>query len=169
MDDIIREGKTVIEILNRFSDDIITLGEPINDNRIEAFEQQISFVLPIDFKFIIKTYNGISLMGVEVLGIAEQLRGSSLDAVYKFEHFEVLSNPMPDCFVPFSPDGRGNYYCFNLKKLQDGLCPVVFWQHDYKYNDISEVEESHSNFIEWINEVMIFWTLEDYNYDGTEK
>jgi hypothetical protein len=34
---------------------------------------------------------------------------------------------------------------------------------------MNEVETCNQSFTEWIDEVMIEWTLEEYNYDGTEK
>lgn len=107
-------------------------------------------------------------MGTEILGIDRQSGDSSLDEVNKFEHYEA-GNPMPAEFLPFSPDGYGNHYCFNLSKLKDGICPVVFWQHDANYDDINNVEECNSSFLGWIQEVMIDWTLEDTNYDGSDK
>jgi hypothetical protein len=71
--------------------------------------------------------------------------------------------------LPFSPDGAGNHYCLNLSKLQNGLAPVVFWQHDAQYNNEDELETCNPNFYEWVKEVMIDWTCEDTNYDGSDK
>ncbi len=51
----------------------------------------------------------------------------------------------------------------------NGACPVVFWQHDFIYRNTGEAEECNDSFINWIKEVMIEWTLEEYNYDGTGK
>jgi len=154
--------------LYRFSEAILSLGPTINDNRLENFEQGLGFKLPSDFKYILKKHNGISLIGKEILGLDEQRGKSSLNEVYKFETVEV-GNPMPVEFLPFSPDGFGNHYCFNLSKLENEICPVVFWQHEVIYNDINDVEECNPNFLDWMQEVMIDWTLEDTNYDGSDK
>ena len=56
-----------------------------------------------------------------------------------------------------------------LSRIENEICPIVFWQHDCNYENISEVETCNKNFVEWINEVMIEWTLGEYNFDGTEK
>ena len=53
--------------------------------------------------------------------------------------------------------------------MENVICPIVFWQWDYLYEDIKEVETCNSSFLDWIQEVVIDWTLEDYNYDGSEK
>ena len=154
--------------LYKFSDSLLSLGPHINDNRLEIFELELNFKLPLDFVYILKKHNGISLTGTGILGLDKQLRGSSLDEVYKFEHYEV-DNPMPEEFLPFSPDGFGNHYCLNLSKFENEICPVVFWQHDIIYDDINDVEECNLSLLDWIQEVMIDWTLEDTNYDGSDK
>ena len=57
----------------------------------------------------------------------------------------------------------------DLSRLNKNLCPVVFWQHDYDYSDKTNLETCNNSFTEWVNEIMIAWTLEEFNYDGTEK
>jgi hypothetical protein len=165
---IISDCDNILSELSKFSNEILFLGEPIADQRIVEFEKQIGFKLSPDFKYILTKHNSFSLSGTEVLGLDKKLRGSSLDSVYFFEHGEV-GNAMPKEFSPFSPDGAGNHYCLDLSRLEDNLCPVVFWQRDYLYLDKEDVETCYNNFIEWIKEVMIEWTLEDTNYDGSKK
>lgn len=168
MDDVIEKCNLLLNELYHFSGKIIHFGDSISDNRLELFEQEIGFALPEDFKYIIRRHNGISLLGTEVLGIDRSFREASLKEVYKFEHFNA-AHKMPPEFLPFSPDGRGNHYCLNLAKTEGGICPIVFWQWDYDYIGVDEVEECNVSFLEWIEEVMIDWKLEEYNYDGTEK
>jgi cell wall assembly regulator SMI1 len=147
---------------------MVYLGPAITDDRLEVFEKRIGFALPVDFKYIFGQHNGLSLEGTEVYCLDKELRGSSLDNVCYYEHFEVY-NPMPTNFVPFSPDGRGNHYCLELSTNSAETCPVVFWQHDFEYDAIEDVERCNTSFVDWINDVMISWKLEDFNYDGTEK
>jgi cell wall assembly regulator SMI1 len=168
MTDIIGKCESIIKELSKFSDGLLYLGPPIPGNRLEVFEKKIGFFLPSDFKYLLIKHNGISLSGTEVYGIDKALRGSSLDEVYHFEH-DLVDNEMPIHYLPFSPDGFGNHYCLDLSKIVDGVSPVIFWQHDYFYKNLDEVEVCNVSFTEWINEVLIAWTLEDYNYDGTEK
>lgn len=160
--------ESLLEKLYKFSDEILELGSPILDDRLEVFERNINITLPFDFKFILKKHNGFSLVGTEVLGLSEELRVNSLDQVYKFEHYET-QNSMPSEYIPFSADGRGNYYCLDSSRLQGEICPIIFWQHDIIYQSKTDVETCNNSFLEWVEEVIIDWTLEDYNYDGTEK
>lgn len=161
---MIKETQTINELL-KFDSSLIELGDSVTDDRFEKLEHKIGYSLPTSFKNLLKKYNYISLGGTSINGLDSKFRDSSLDRLYEFEHFET-GNPMPKEFFPFSPDGRGNHYCFDLTNSTD---QVLFWQHDYEYADKNEVEICNNSFFEWINEVMIKWTLEEYNYDGSEK
>ena len=167
MNELIKKCEKLYSDLRRFSSDVLELGDEINDARIETFEQTINVKLPFDFKYFLLRSNGFGLMGNEVYGIGEEFRGSSLQSVYEFEH--AARSFMPLYFVPFSPDGRGNHYCLDVSRMEELLCPIVFWQSDCHYTSIDEVETCNKNFLSWVEEVLIAWTLEDYNYDGSDK
>lgn len=166
--EIIDKCNLILEELNKFSDDLILFGDEIVDDRLEKFEKKIGYKLPIDFKYVLKRHNGISLDGTQFYGFDNEFKENSLEIIYLFEHNKV-KNKMPLEFLPFSPDGRGNHYCIDLSKFSLGLCPVVFWQWDFTYNDKDQIEICNNSFYEWIKEVMIEWTLDEYNYDGSEK
>lgn len=166
--EIIEKCNQTLEELYKFSPEILYLGENIIDSRLESLEEEIGYKLPEDFKYIMKKHNGITLAGTQIYGLSAKLKESSLGKIYAFEHSEV-ENPMPKNFFPFSPDGRGNHYCLDLSKLEANVCPVMFWQWDFEYDNLEDVEVSNDNFAEWVNEVMIEWTLQMYNFDGTEK
>ncbi|WMW76927.1 SMI1/KNR4 family protein [Flavobacterium sp. 20NA77.7] len=158
----------ILERLYKFSPNILQLGKAIADDRLEILQSNISINLPNDFVYLLKKHNGIFLCGVEILGLGMDFGKSSLDKVYQFEHFEV-NNPMPLEYFPFSPDGMGNHYCLDLSKKEgNDSCPIVFWQWDVDYQ-LNEVETCNSDFLDWMEEVLIGWTENDYNYDGSEK
>jgi hypothetical protein len=158
--------KLINELL-KFSDDILEVGSNIDDNRIEDFEKLNNLKLPNDFKQFIKKVNGFSLMGTEVYGF-DMTKSESLEKVYHFEHFEVIY-PQYLYLVPFSPDGRGNFYCLDTSKLSNDSCPIVFWVSNYEYTESDTPETTHKSFLDWVQEIAIDWILEDYNYDGSEK
>jgi SMI1 / KNR4 family. len=167
MELITKCDKTFSE-LYKFSEDILVLGESISDNRLEDFEKKIDHKLPEEFKYILKKHNRIVLNGTEIYGISKKFLERSLDKIYTFEHSDV-GNPMPKNFLPFSPDGRGNHYCLDLSKIKEDICPIVFWQWDFEYDSIEDVEVCNESFTEWIDEVMIEWNQNDIDSDGTEK
>jgi cell wall assembly regulator SMI1 len=161
---MISETQIINELL-KFDDSLIELGESVADDRYEKLEEKIGFTLPASFKSLLKKFNFISLYGTSINGLDAKFRDTSLDRLYEIEHYEV-GNPMPNELFPFSADGYGNHYCFDLTNKYD---KVLFWQHDIDYTNKSEIEVDNESFLEWINEIMIESTLEDYNYDGSEK
>jgi hypothetical protein len=158
----------IIKELEQFSRTILFLGLPGNLDYSQEFEEKYNLRLPKDYKTLLQKYNGVTLMGTSVYGIKTAENPFSLHECYVFEHYNV-QNVMPLYLVPFSPDGRGNHYCFDTRFHNDDSCRVLFWQHDYAYSAEDTPEVSNDSFTEWMQEVMIDWTLEDYNYDGTPK
>lgn len=151
-----------------FSEKIITLNKPASQESIIAVERQYNIKLPEDYLAFIRKINGLSLMGTIVYGVGEETWQSSLEKNYKLEHEEV-ANPMYDYLVPFSPDGGGNHYCFDTRTINENSCNIIFWQHDYAYSAEDSPEITNNSFTEWVKQVVIDWTLEDYDYDGNSK
>jgi cell wall assembly regulator SMI1 len=160
--------KELITQLKLFSPEIIELNNPVSNEQIFEAEQKLGISLPEDYKTFIKHHNGLSLMGSVIYGISYGSGIYDLEKCYNFEHFEV-DNPMPVFLVPFSPDGFGNHYCFDTKHFSKDSCNIVFWQHDLEYDDENEPEIVNLSFSEWVKEVIIDWTLRDYDYEGNSR
>lgn len=156
--------------LRRFSSAIIDLGGPANSTLISAFEQDNNVTLPNDYKLVIAQVNGFNLMGSEVYGVLGKAHPSSLEINYHYEHFEV-KYPQPAYLVNFSPDGGGNFYCFDTRyQTQEGnSCPIVFWLSNYLYAENDAPEVVYDSFIDFVGEVVIDWTVADYDYEGNER
>ena len=153
--------------LLKFDESLLSLGKPIQDDRLELFEKKFDLKLTEEFKYIFRKHNGFYL-GHEVLGLGKEFGGNSLDKVYALmqPHFQKFT---PNKILPFSPDGAGNYYCLNLDNLQRESCSVLFYQHDYDYQNFDDIEVCNTSFTEWVDQVCIGWTLEEYDYSGTNK
>jgi cell wall assembly regulator SMI1 len=160
--------KDLVIELKKFSNEILTIGLPVERALLTEFETKYNVVLPNDYKELLHECNGVNLYGTQILGISKIEGEYALGECYKIEHYEV-QNPMPLYLIPFSPDGRGNHYCFDTRFNDETSCPIVFWQHDYAYSENDSPEITNQGLADWIQEVMIDWILEDYNYDGTEK
>lgn len=161
----------IIKELLKFSNQVLEFNKPVEASFIIEFETKYSLTLPNDYKFLLGKTNGFSLMGSGVLGLHVDKITDSLEMVYKFEHYEVF-NPQPTYLIPFCNDGRGIFYCFDTRRQSNdkNSYHVVFWQSDIDYSDI-EPETVYENLSDWIKEIVIDWTLEDYDYDydGNEK
>lgn len=94
MEEVTKNCDLVLTELNKFSKDMVNLGPAISDDRLEIFENELNFELRVDFKYILKRHNGVSLSGNEICGIDESYGGQSLDKLYEFEHDDG-PNKMP--------------------------------------------------------------------------
>jgi hypothetical protein len=46
-------------------------------------------------------------------------------------------------------DGAGNHYCLDTGSTDIGLCPVVFWDHERRDNQVPDlVSESFTKFLD---------------------
>ena len=153
---------SVLKQLHLFSEGVVEFRLPVKPEVVSAFETRHGIILPEDYKYLLSITNGVSLMGDCILGLGSPACSEDLETIYHIEHFEC-GNPMPLHLIPFCPDGFGNHYCFDIHHGN-----IVFWQHDVDYANNSP-EVVYSNLAELLQEVFIDWTLESYNYDGSEK
>lgn len=158
----------VFEEIQRFSSGLYQLYGAAEEGKIISFEQRHKISLPNDYKFFLSKTNGIDFMGAVVYGVCDDMASKSIESSYIFEHYEV-GNPMPVNLIPFSPDGAGNHYCFDSNNSTNESCEVVFWQHDLSYDLNNPPEVVNESFAEWMKEVLIDWTLEDYDYNGKKR
>src|SRR3989344_4438923 len=82
--------KTIKE-LSKFSNQILEFNKPVEPVLIKEFENKYGLTLPNDYKFLLETTNGFSLIGTRVLGLHGNENIDSLEMVYKFEHFELIN------------------------------------------------------------------------------
>jgi len=161
-----KELKKVLIELYKFSTEVLTLNNPIQDKSlIECFEEKFGIILPTDFKEFLCIHNGIDLMGDCIYGLSGT---ENLENVYEFEHNHVVI-PQYKYLVPFSPDGGGNFYCFDTRIHNQNSCPVIFWASNYLYSNEDQPEVVNTTFLSWFREVVIEWTEESYDFDGNEK
>jgi hypothetical protein len=145
--------KDIISIINLFKNDYVEFYPPVENSKILETERLLKLKLPNDYVEFLSFSNGVIIDGDELLGIGN--KQNDLLETYKREHF-ATKFPMVDYILPFSPDGRGNFYCFDLKENN-----IIFWVNNYLYNENDKPEVVYSNFHEWFNEVMIEWVIEN--------
>jgi cell wall assembly regulator SMI1 len=159
---------SVINEILKFSTRVLTVKDGVTEGEIRAFEEKYNLNLPNDYKTFLKRTNGLDLMGAIVYGINDESVYMSLDRAFKIEHYEV-DNEMPIYLIPFSPDGGGNHYCFDSTRCDGESCKVIFWQHNRSYTEENPPEMVNDSFAAWAKEVLVDWTLEDYDYNGNKN
>jgi len=164
------EIDSLVAELRRFSPGIAELGTAVDSQLVAQFEREHHFALPNDYKLTIAQINGFSVMGAEVYGLYGKTSALSLGSVYQREHPDVFY-PQPYYLIPFSSDGGGNFYCFDtrLKSANEQSSPVVFWVSNYPYTENDSPAITNDSFLDFVREVIIGWTLEEYDYEGNER
>lgn len=144
---------SIIQRIQDFKEEYVECFDPISDDALQLAQENIPFQLPADYIRLLQFSNGILICGDEVLGINH--KPFDLIKAYKTEH-EATQVYMPSHIVPFAPDGRGNYYCFDTKQNNE----IVFYTSNYNYSETDKPEVVNSDFCDWFNEVMIDWCIE---------
>lgn len=144
---------SIIQRIQDFKEEYVECFDPISDDALQLAQENIPFQLPADYIRLLQFSNGILICGEEVLGINH--KPFDLIKAYKTEH-EATQVYMPSHIVPFAPDGRGNYYCFDAQQGNQ----IVFWVTNYQYSEEDKPEVVNSDFCDWFNEVMIDWCIE---------
>ncbi|MBX3110313.1 MAG: SMI1/KNR4 family protein [Fimbriimonadaceae bacterium] len=58
--------------------------------------------------------------------------------------------PMAYYLVPLMPDGAGNHDCLDTRKVKDGDCPVVLWDHEHSRGEIQSPKLVSRSFTAWL-------------------
>lgn len=166
----VKQVDDIIGELKKFSSRLCEFSQPVISEYVDRFEDEFEVKLPNDYKYLLAITNGFSLMGDRILGITWSDYGDDLCSVYKYEHNDVLI-PQYKHLVPFCPDGGGNFYCFDTQVSTNGgnSNRIVFWCSNYNYTESDIPEITHNCLADFINECIIGWTLEDYDYEGHKK
>lgn len=161
--------ENIINKLHKFSKAVVEIRPPICKNAIANFERRYNTMLPYDYKYLLSKTNGFTLFGDEIYGINDNISSLKEDlfSVYEFEHHETYK-PQYEHIIPFSPDGRGNFYCFDTKSMSNNNleCNIVFWQSNYEYSEFDQPEITHLSLVDYINECIFAWNLEIFDYNG---
>lgn len=158
----------VLDELSLFSNKILTSGPDLILEDVNQFQNHYELCLPLEVITFLKKFNGMSLMGAEILGFNKS--ANSISEVYYREHF-LVAHPQFSKLIPISPDGAGNFYCLDVSKCNSGsiTCPVIFWASNVIYNDVNQPQLTHDSFCNFVKQVVIDWLLEDYDYNGNKR
>ncbi|MDY4077766.1 MAG: SMI1/KNR4 family protein [Clostridium sp.] len=110
----------------------------INNDKIDEIEQTLNIKLPEDYKWFLKNYGQILIMGVEIYGVLEN---KILSCVKITEDYRKLG--LPNKFVVIENCDEW-VYCIDTSNIEDGECYVVDWDR------IDGVGfEEYENFLEF--------------------
>ena len=114
-----KEMDEAIAELKKFTSRVSIWHDPVDLALIGRFESRFGLKLPEDYKYLLGITDGFAVMGDIVYGMTDKSYCDNLFSLYHREHYEVIV-PQYEYLIPFSPDGFGNFYCFDTRVKTNG-------------------------------------------------
>jgi cell wall assembly regulator SMI1 len=127
-----------------------SLGIGASSSEIARCEESLRVSLPQSFRWFLNTFGALTWPDYIYGIVPANSAGLSVEENARQER-EETDPPMPLHLVPFAGDGWGNSFCLDTSRLEEGECPIVFWNHE-REGDQQPVT-THSSFLEWLEEV----------------
>ena len=128
-----KEMDEVVAELKKFTSRVSIWHDPVDLALIGRFESRFGLKLPEDYKYLLGITDGFAVMGDIVYGMTDKSYCDNLFSLYHREHYEVIV-PQYEYLIPFSPDGFGNFYCFDTRVKTNGgdSNQIVFWYSNFQ-------------------------------------
>ncbi|HEY6363903.1 MAG TPA: SMI1/KNR4 family protein [Candidatus Binatia bacterium] len=103
--------------------------EPATAEEVSAAERALGCRFPDSYRWFQLEFGDFPHAPLDIYGVrmaepaAMNIVGINLDA--RRDGFPRL----PAHLIAFSDNGGGDFYCFDTSALEDGECPVVWWDH----------------------------------------
>ena len=125
---------------------------PATEKDIQEVESLLKVEFPEGYREYQLKFGNADLWGSEIYSVLP-LNGKRLNifGITEMERKEAYP-PMPRHLIPFSDNGGGDSYCFDMETYKSGICNVVFWDHE---KDESQEPEILGNDIHNIKEYLL--------------
>lgn len=133
-----------------YSDPARAVGAGASRAEIANAEHMLGIKLRGDYRAFLESFGWGGAGDVEVFGLgADVPHHLNLEALTLSERTEA--NPrLPRLLIPLASDGAGNLFCLDTTEEQEGLQPVVLWDHE---RDIDQQpEQVADNFVIWLSD-----------------
>ena len=126
-------------------------GKNLTEQELRSFEQKFNIVMPKNIKEYYLTYNG---------GLPEKdLFKQNEKCTFFVNYFLPIMSPdglsvekvlfllndektFPSWLIPFANDESGNFFCYSLRKQDNGA--IYYYNHEFEYG---ESPEDHITFL----------------------
>lgn len=128
------------------------LGNGASEDLINEAEQAIHARLPNSYKDFLRCYGWGGVQSIELFGLGDDVP-IHLDLINIIRSERLSFSPLlPSNYIPIYNDGFGNLYCLDISAMDNGECPVVFWDHELASSQSPEVVAD--NFFIWLNDLL---------------
>lgn len=141
--------KTLSE--NEFSN-IDEFGIGASMELVEFAQLTLRTLFPNDYIDFLITVGWLSLKSDEIYGLGLDVPTRLNVVRYTLSEQMEMEPKMPQSLVALLNDGAGNHYCLDTSKLVNGICPVVYWNHEEPEDQEPEFEAN--SFTVWFEELI---------------
>lgn len=132
----------------------VELHRPATEPDIKKAERMLALKFPSDYREFLKTCGWASIGSDEVYGLGPDAEKAT-DVYENAATEHVMAEPqMRAELVPLMNDGMGNHYCLDTDQTKDGVCPVVFWQHDHPKGEMQKARRVAASFTAWLDKLL---------------
>jgi cell wall assembly regulator SMI1 len=125
-------------------------GQGATPQEIELAEEQLGVTFPRSYRAFLEQFGWASFEGMELYGLGEDVP-TYLDLVrVTLSERSEMRPRLPSRLIPLMNDGAGNHYCLDVESLEQGECPVVFWDHNI--SESQDPEYVARNLEGWLSE-----------------
>jgi cell wall assembly regulator SMI1 len=101
-----------------------------SDTEINHAERSLSVKLSTSYRNFLHEFGWGGVEHLEIFGLGSDVP-HYLDLINMTQRERTEMEPaIPNYLVPLMNDGGGNHYCLDTRKMKNGECPVVFWDHE---------------------------------------
>lgn len=116
---------------------------------VRAFLSFLNVTLPLRFRQYLSACGGVEINGRVLYGVSPRRKKLSIELAVATE--QVCKRPfMWNYLIPLMNDGAGNHDCLDTRKIKDGDCPVVLWEHDHPKGEMQRTTRVAPTFTAWL-------------------
>ncbi len=121
-----------------------------SDTDINKLARTLNVKLPKNYSIFLRECGWAELNGMTIFGYGPDVRDrESVVAISDYEA-NYADPSIRHYHIPLMNDGAGNYDCLDTRKIKDGDCPVVFWDHEHPRGELQAAKQVSVSFTAWL-------------------
>lgn len=125
-------------------------GQGASYEEIQQAQQQLGVRFPLSYVSFLKEFGWGGIGYWELFGLGSDVPIHLNLIIQTRSEREEMQPKLAAHLIPIMNNGAGDLYCLNSKKMREGECPVVFWDHEAGSDQ--EPDEDAENFLFWLSE-----------------
>ena len=125
-------------------------GHGATDREIADAERTLGIQFPTSYKAFLSRFGWAEIYNDTLYGLGPDVPQEYALARNAFSERYEAQPFIPQHLVPIMNDGAGNNFCLDTSRLDNGECPVVFWDHEHEDGADQLPNQISPSFDQWI-------------------